>query len=291
MLVLLMSLLLALVPSPVATGGVNETGVNDWACRPSAAHPVPVVLVHGTRDNAEHTWRALGPALVARGYCAYALTYGVPQGPPASGTTEGGLAPVATSAGELRDFVGRVLAATGEPRVDIVGYSQGTVVPTYWAKLLGGADKINNYVSLAPLWDGTNLAGLGNLVSLLHLVGLGGATPLLTDCAACPDLLTGSAMLRRLHEGGIFLPGITYTNIVTRYDHNVVPYTSGLGEGPNVTNVVLQDGCPADEVDHIGIVVDPNAMGHVFNALDPARAAPVRCVPTGPDGPRAAPAR
>ncbi|WP_020669672.1 esterase/lipase family protein [Amycolatopsis nigrescens] len=257
----------------------NPRGVNDWSCRPSAAHPEPVVLVHGTGDNKERTWREIGPVLEREGYCAYSLTYGVLPDSPITGDVVGGLMPMDYSAKELRDFIEVVRAVTGAGKVDIVGYSQGTMVPTYYAKLLGGQDKINRYVSLAPIWGGTNLFGLAYIYGLLRTLGLGAVSGLLTNCAACPDLLTGSEMLRKLHEGGIFLPNISYTNIVTEYDRNIVPYTSGLGDGPNVRNVVLQESCPADQVDHVGIVFDPNAIGHVLGALDPAGARPVPCVP------------
>ncbi|SFP65761.1 Triacylglycerol esterase/lipase EstA, alpha/beta hydrolase fold [Amycolatopsis arida] len=266
-----------------ATAASGPGGFNDWSCRPSAAHPNPVVLVHGTGDNQDRTWRVLGPRLVREGYCAFALTYGVVPDAPVVGEVVGGLMPLDYSARELKAFIGRVLAATGTSKVDIVGYSQGTIVPTYYAKLLGGRGTIDRYVSLAPGWNGTNVYGLADLYALLGLLGLGPvAAELFSECRACPELLTGSATLRKLHEGGIFLPEITYTNIITRYDEIVVPYTSGIGHGPNVTNIVLQDTCPEDRVNHVGIVVDPNAIAHVLRALDPANRTPVPCVAFGP---------
>jgi triacylglycerol esterase/lipase EstA (alpha/beta hydrolase family) len=271
--------------TPLAANA-DVPGINDWSCKPSAAHPDPVVLVHGTGDNKDYTWRELGPILEQNGYCAFSLTYGVLPSAPLVKNVVGGLAPLDYSAKELGTFIDSVLTATGTQKVDIVGYSQGTVVPTYYAKLLGGQNKINRYVSLAPLWNGTNLYGLGTLFEILNKIGLGAIGSAVTNCAACPELLTGSEMLKKLHEGGIFLPTITYTNIVTKDDGIIVPYTSGLGEGPNVTNIVLQDGCSADQVNHTGIVVDPNALGHVLNALDPAHAKPVPCVPMGPVAPR-----
>ncbi|WP_116051448.1 esterase/lipase family protein [Amycolatopsis palatopharyngis] len=282
----LISVVLALLLStttPAATAATGSTGgFNDWNCRPDPAHPTPVVLVHGTGDNMETTWRALGPRLVDQGYCAFALTYGVIPDAPVVEDVVGGLMPIDYSARELGEFIDQVLNATGSPKVDIVGYSQGTMVPTYFAKVLGGGPLIDKYVSLAPGWDGTNLAGLGSLHALLQSVGLGGLLGLLTDCRACLELLAGSETLRMLNEGGIFLPEITYTNIITKYDEIVVPYTSGIGHGPNVTNIILQDTCPADRVNHVGLVVDPNALGHVLGALDPANAAPVPCVPMRP---------
>ena len=274
--------LLAGLLTPASASALE--GVNDWSCHPSAAHPKPVILLHGTGDNKDYTWRVLGPQLAEHGYCAFSLTYGVPPNVPVADPVVGGLTLIESSAVELESFVDKVLLATNTRKADIVGYSQGTMVPTYYAKFLNGRGKINTYVSLAPLWDGTNPLGLGTVMAVLRLLGLSSADRLFGVCLACPQMLTGSRFLAKVRHGGIFLPEITYTNIVTKHDNVVWPYTSGLGFGPNVTNVVLQDTCEADEVNHVGLVIDPNALGHVLNALDRAHTKPVPCVPTGPLG-------
>ena len=53
-----------------------------WTCRPSAAHPRPVVLVHGLLANMTDNWQTMSPLLANNGYCVFALTYGTDADPP-----------------------------------------------------------------------------------------------------------------------------------------------------------------------------------------------------------------
>jgi triacylglycerol lipase len=76
------------------------------------------------------------------------------------------------------------------------------------------------------------------------------------------------------------VPGITYTNIVTKLDELVIPYRSGIE--PGMTNIVVQDVCRKDLSDHLAIAADPIAAQLVLNALDPANAKQPRCRPVLP---------
>jgi triacylglycerol lipase len=80
-----------------------------------------------------------------------------------------------------------------------------------------------------------------------------------------------------MREGGVAAPGVRYTNIVTRNDELVVPYTSGIEQGPNMTNHVVQEQCPLDQSEHNSMAVDPIVAQDVLNALDPEHPAPVPC--------------
>ena len=82
----------------------------------------------------------------------------------------------------LRRFVNQVLAATGAHKVDIVGHSQGGMMPRYYIKNLGGASKVNTLVGLAPSNHGTTLEGLFTLASYFP----GGSSFVGADCPGLP---------------------------------------------------------------------------------------------------------
>ncbi|MFI9385067.1 esterase/lipase family protein [Kutzneria sp. NPDC052558] len=260
---------LGLLAGAVTANAAPSSGVNDFSCAPSAQHPEPVVLVHGLGANGPVNFATLAPTLASNGYCVFYLTYGVGI----LGPTVGGLRPMEDSAAELGAFVDEVQTATRAAKVDIVGHSEGSTVPAYYLKFLGGAAKVAHFVGFGANYAGTSLDGLATLATLLHL------GPALTGvgCAACTEFLPGSAFLTKLNAGGVAVPGPTYTNIVSKYDTVVTPYTSGVFAAPNATNIVIQDGCPVDFTGHIGQAVDPNVASLVLHALDPA--SPVRCQP------------
>jgi hypothetical protein len=56
--------------------GIPPAGANNPACKPAAAHPCPVILVHGTFGDMTVSWNSLAPALQSRGFCVWALDYG-----------------------------------------------------------------------------------------------------------------------------------------------------------------------------------------------------------------------
>ncbi|MEV7090056.1 alpha/beta fold hydrolase [Streptomyces sp. NPDC093085] len=257
-------------PAGAVTAAATSSGWNDYSCKPSAAHPRPVVLVHGTFANSVDNWLGLAPYLVRRGYCVFSLDYGQLPGVP----LVFGLGPIDASAGQLATYVDRVLAATGAGQVDLVGHSQGGMMPRYYLKFLGGAAKVNSLTGIAPSNRGTTLLGLTKLLEYFPA-----AKELLTEkTPALADQITGSPFLTKLNEGGDTVPGVRYTVIATRYDDVVTPYRSQFLTGPGVTNVLIQDLCPLDLSTHAPLgLLDRIAFHEVANALDPARATPTTC--------------
>ena len=80
-------------------------------CKPSSAHPYPVILVHGTFADMSDSWQALSPLLYDNGYCVYALNYGSYNGSGAFGVYATGY--IEQSAAQLGSFVQTVLQQTG----------------------------------------------------------------------------------------------------------------------------------------------------------------------------------
>jgi triacylglycerol esterase/lipase EstA (alpha/beta hydrolase family) len=238
-------------------------GSDNWNCRVSARHPYPVVLVHGTIANQALSWQALSPMLANAGYCVYGFNYG------ATSLTFGhvfGLGPIPQSAAQLASFVSRVLAATGAPKVDIVGHSQGGMMPRYYLKFLGGAPKVNMLVGLAPSNYGTTLNGYTRLYGDLSssIPGLSFST---LGAPSFDQQFVGSSFLATLNRGGDTLPGVKYVVIETRDDEVVTPYTNAFLHGSGAQNILLQNQCSTDYTEHVGIIYDPIALQDVMNAL------------------------
>ncbi|MFC5719233.1 esterase/lipase family protein [Streptomyces gamaensis] len=258
-------------PAEAKAGKTVTSGWNDWSCKPSAAHPNPVVLAHGTWENRWDNWFVLAPYLVKRGYCVYSLDYG--QLPYTPGI--GGQAPITKSAEELSSYVDKVLKSTGAKKVDIVGHSQGGgALPRYYLNFLDGAGKVDKLVGIAPSNHGTTASGLGTLARMIPGVTKG----LSLTFPGVEDQIAGSEFMKKLNSKPDTVPGVTYTVLATKYDEVVTPYKTQFLSGKNVRNVELQDLCKWDISEHVAIgTIDKIAFHEVANALDPANATPTTC--------------
>jgi triacylglycerol esterase/lipase EstA (alpha/beta hydrolase family) len=260
--------------SSAATTDVSPPGSNDFSCKPSAAHPYPVILVPGTYETMAKNWAVMSPQLKSAGYCVFSLNYGVEYTVPASG-------PIEKSAAELGTFVKRVLGATKARQVDLVGHSQGGMMPRYYIKFLGGTRTVHALVGIAPSNHGTTL--MPNPLSYVPGVSTGGdgapstvAAPATLTApsagafnAAGSEQAAGSAFMTKLNKGGDIQGRVLYTTIATTHDEIVTPYTSEALAGPasQVTNVVIQSFCPLDPIEHDQTPNDPVVQQLVLAAL------------------------
>ena len=243
---LVATVLAAGAPAPARAADLSTgwppAGANDWTCRPTAARPEPAVIVHGTFGDQKSGLDSLSAALKRDGFCVYALDYG-----------NRATGPIEDSAAELRDFVARVLASTGAAKVEMVGHSQGGMMPRYYVKNLGGDAYVDDLVGLAPSNHGTTVNQAFS------------SSPL---CTACDQQRYGSPFLTALNSPDETPGDVDYTQVETRYDEVVVPFTSAFLEpGARSTDVTLQDRCPADTAEHLSIPSDPQAIAWTLEAF------------------------
>ncbi|WP_234390892.1 esterase/lipase family protein [Nocardia suismassiliense] len=255
-------------------------GANDPNCVLTPEHPRPVILINGTGVNQAANWRLGAPFLRNNGYCVFTFNYGNPKWIseiPVQAVTD-----IRASARELAAQVDKVRALTGADKVDLVGSSQGGgVLPNYYINIAGGDRYVDKLVGLAPSNHGTTANG--QVFLRKSFPPLGGAVYSVLE-ALLPVLtqqMIGSDLIKQTFGQGDTRPGVTYTNLVSRYDEVVTPYTNQFLDGPNVSNIVLQDSCADDFSDHISINFNERAWRFVLNALDPEHATPVPCMPQG----------
>jgi pimeloyl-ACP methyl ester carboxylesterase len=249
---------------------------NNFDCR-SAAHPNPVVLLHGLGATFYEDLNYLQGFLQAQDFCTFSVTYGDYKDFP----LVGGLKPISESSIEIASFIKDVQNKTAASKIDLVGHSEGAFQALYVPKIMRLYPIIDKVVAIAPPTHGTTFAGLyeiailgGNLTrdvvsTVLDTVG----------CGACSDLVTGAPAVLALNDGHpIAQPGNTLTIITSRADELVTPTSTCFVNEPNVSNIYVQDFCPFDPVGHIGEAYDLNVWNMVLNALESAYGRKFPCV-------------
>jgi len=240
--------------------GLANPVVNDPAC---ASPSPPVVLVHGTFMDQTASWNLFAPALRASGHCVWSLDYG-----------ERATMDMELSVLELEWFVhDMVLPTSSTGTVSLIGHSQGGLQIRHLLR----------HDPNLPIDDAISLSGshFGTDTSLAPYAADYGA------CPACGQQIEGSAWMTEHMNVGDLTPGAaSYTQIETVYDEVVTPHTNALlPEEPGVvTNIVLQDKCPHDALEHIGIIYNSFALQWALNALSEPGPADPAFVPAGCPG-------
>jgi triacylglycerol esterase/lipase EstA (alpha/beta hydrolase family) len=220
------------------------------ASRAQAAPRPPVIIVAGTFAGigiADVFYSNMALRLWADGYDPY--IFGLPGA---------GLGDIADTAQALNNYADQVRAQTGAAKVDLVGHSQGGLVGRYYIKYLGGAAEVDSMISLGAPHYGTAIANLAKLLGLGNCIGI----------VACQQMAIGSTFLANLNAGDDTIGSVSYTNIVSRNDEVVIPYTTGwLANDGNNRNVVVQNPCFLRFVGHIGLATDGTVYSGISDAL------------------------
>jgi triacylglycerol esterase/lipase EstA (alpha/beta hydrolase family) len=166
------------------------------------------------------------------------------------------------TAGEYIVHAIRTMHAETHKLVQIVGHSQGGMVPR-WALRFWPDTRpmVDDMIGMAPSNHGT--------------VDAFALCPPVVGCApAIWQQELNSPFLDALNSGAETFAGISYTDIYTVEDEVVVPNFSTAGSsslhtgGGAITNVSVQSVCPGHITDHLLIgTVDPVAYALVMDAL------------------------
>jgi len=195
----------------------------------------PVVLVHGWGGSmlgdvsVYVNWVYIYEKLKSDGFDVYRVTL-----------SEGGLQDVKKSAAELQAFIADVRSKTGAARVDVVCHSEGGLVARYFIKNLGGAQFVDDLVTISTPHRGTIVATIG-------------------PGEASRQMEVGNSFLQELN-GGDALPGdVSYTALFSHGDEVVVPGKNGFFDGAININYLT--------FGHAGILFAPEPYAVVKNAL------------------------
>ncbi|MFC4375049.1 esterase/lipase family protein [Nocardia halotolerans] len=259
---------------------------NRWDCEPTAQHPRPVVLLHGTWLNAYDTFAHLSPRLAEAGYCVFTLNFGrssLVQSGGLGSVLPGryGVGPMADSSRQVAGFIERVRAATGAEQVDIIGHSQGATIANHYLKFEGGQGKVGKLVTFGGTHHGTSLLGIATLGRMINNAGidiLGFYRPIIG--VANVEQAVGSPFYTTLNAGGDTVPGVDYTVVGSRWDEVMNPLELGFltaGPGATVDNITLQAGCEQDLSDHLTMMYSPRATSIALRALDPEHGPELVC--------------
>ncbi len=243
-------------------------GANVAGCTVSETHPHPVILVNGMYVTQGASWTTGAPLLHNEGYCVFSFNYGNPVAVPQFPLQQ--LSDMRASGRELAAEIDSVLAETGADKVDLVGYSEGGVLSQYYVNDLGGDTKVDKLIGVVAENHG--------MISSPVPPPMDHAVPPMTQ------LLSGSEFMNDVYGGGDTRPGVTYTVIASSADPVIAPYEHTYLDGPDVTNVLLQQDCDLDHSDHEAALYSPRVWQFVLNALQPDAAGPVPCVEVAPAG-------
>jgi triacylglycerol lipase len=118
----------------------------------------PIIFVHGFASSGQ-IWGTMIGSLVADGWLASDMT----------NWSYDATISNATIALIIKTKVDSIMSATGALKVDIISHSMGGLSSRYYARELGGSDKIDAWVSLGGPNHGTTTANLCGLTSCLEM--------------------------------------------------------------------------------------------------------------------------
>ncbi|AKU18661.1 hypothetical protein VV02_05365 [Luteipulveratus mongoliensis] len=198
----------------------------------AAAAQNPVIFVHGYGGAADDV-SAIKQSFLDAGYSAdqiHSLDF------PNEQVNE-------TTAQQLSTTVNSVLTQSGASKVDVIGFSMGSLSSRYYLKNLGGTAKVEHFASIAGANHGTASANWCWII---------------TSDKACPQMAPGSTFLKNLNADDE-TPGTTtqYATWASHSDGTISPPESIQLEG-------AANHWTAEDTDHVGTLTNPAVQRDVI---------------------------
>ena len=179
----------------LATAGTAMAGKPGSGGTTTTPHD-PILFVHGWNSSGS-VWNTMISRFQADGWTSAQLnnwSYNTAQSN-------------VTTAGQVRDKVDQILAATGATKVDVITHSMGGLSSRYYVKNLGGDLKVDEWVSLGGPNHGTDTANW---------------------CfdSSCVEMRVGSSFLTALNSGDETPGTVTYGTWWSPCDEIINPDSS-----------------------------------------------------------------
>ncbi|MGJ0120675.1 esterase/lipase family protein [Williamsia sp. MIQD14] len=232
---------------------------------PATARPVscdrPVLLV-GEVASDTASMAGLRRDLERSGACVTTVDYGITPAATALARAGGPRLNGLTSLEDSGSEVARYLRSTASPAgpLTVVAHGGGALAVQYALQHGVAAARIARLVTIGPLWNGTDVAGIADVEQVSRRLGtydtvLRLERPIVDPiCASCRQLVTGSDFLVAMRRAVFPTPGVAYVDIASRTDGLAGdPRTSAA---PGARLIVLQTVDPRANVDHFRLPAD-----------------------------------
>ncbi len=163
------------------------------------------------------------------------------------------------NAERIRYWVDDILNFTGAEKVDLIAHSMGGLSSRYYIKLLGGINKVDDYVCMGSPHHGVpgGTKVFQPNCTFLYNLNDGDETPggILNDTIGPRVDVIGGAIYNGTHTAG----NINYTSIYSNGDTICSPYTTSRLDGANNIEV--------DGIEHIAMLYDESLYTIIKHAV------------------------
>lgn len=191
----------------------------------------PILFVHGW-SGAAWNWDIMKSRFQSNGYASnqlYAYSYNSLQSN-------------VTTAYWVRDRVNAIRAATGASKVDLISHSMGGLSTRYYIRNLGGANYVDDYISIGGPNHGTNASYLCDLLIV-----------------SCNEMNYNSAFLNGINYPDETPGSVYYRTIRSWCDEIINPDSSTSLSGATNT---LTWGC----IGHLSLLGSSEVFNYTYNA-------------------------